>query len=117
MALQSDGDGEPPAASLPASIALSDTELVVAGQVNGDWELYRADTRSPSLGQRLTNRNGSDTQPALSPDRRTLIYFHFDENNTASLRVAGAADLNGDRVLFKLPDRLLYSPPPSLEPN
>ena len=101
VALRPGGDGEPTAAPLPASIALSDTELVVVRQVNDDFSLYRADTLSPRPGPRLTNREGSDT-PALSPDRRTVIYLHL-ENNTASLRVAGAADLNGDRVLFKLP--------------
>jgi hypothetical protein len=108
---------KPSPVALPASEALSDSQLLVARYVDEDWELYRADTRSPRPGARLTNRRGSDTQPVLSPDRRTVIYVHFDENGTASLRVAGAADLNGDRVLFKLPTGCSYLHPPAWNPT
>jgi len=89
--------------SMPMSRPLSGSELVVARQVNGqDWELFLADFLSATPGRRLTERKGTDSAPVLSPDRTTVVYIRI-ENDVRTLRVAGAADLNGDRLLFVLP--------------
>ena len=94
----------PTAVSLPSSQALSRDELVVARRLdNTNWELYRANAASATPGRRLTKREGTDSAPVLSPDRKTLIYIRIQKDGLRTLRVAGAADLNGDRLLFALP--------------
>ncbi|HET9647599.1 MAG TPA: Hsp70 family protein [Microlunatus sp.] len=93
-----------PAVSLPSSQALSRDELVVARRLhNTDWELFLANVTSPTPGRRLTEREGVDSAPVLSPDRKTVIYIRIAKGGVRSLRVAGASNLSGDRVLFPLP--------------
>jgi Tol biopolymer transport system component len=91
---------------LPASAALAPSQLIVPMQVeDGTWALHVADTTSSSPGPRLTAGDGYTIGPVVSPDRRTLIYVSADDDKTLrrSLRVAGAADLRGDRQLSSLP--------------
>ena len=94
------------AGPLPASSPLASTQLIVPMEVARDnWALYLADTGSPSPGRQLTSGKGYVSGPVVSPDRRTVIYVAADNAHvfSRSLRVAGAADLSGDRELV-LPD-------------
>lgn len=89
---------------LPASAPLSKTELVVPMDVgDNNWALFVADTSSTSSWQRLPTTRHFVASPVLSPDRKTLLYLSADDasiKTLRSLRVAGAADLSGDRELF-----------------
>ncbi len=89
--------------SLPASPPLGRDELLVAREVGTSWELYRANAASTTPGRQLTRRAGINSAPVLSPDRRTVIYIRIDTAGRRTLRVAGADDLNHDRLLFTLP--------------
>ena len=104
--------------SLPSSEPLDGAELVVAKQVGeDDFDLFLADAGKPGPDRRLTDRPGSDSAPVLSPDRRTLVYLHSDDGSAPSLRVAGAADLSGDRALFALPPGCLTILRPAWNPK
>lgn len=60
--------------------------LIVATNLDKDWEyealesdLYRIDVESGAL-TRLTERNGPDQDPQVSPDGKRLAYVGFDDN-------------------------------------
>ena len=104
--------------SVPTSRSLSGSELVLARQVDGrNWELFLANTASTMPGRRLTEREGTDSAPVLSPDRKTVIYIRIEKNGARTLRVGGAADLNGDRLLFPLPEGCTAPQRPAWNPT
>ena len=89
----------PPATAvrLPASTPLTPTQLLVPMEVDDNLDLYLADTTRDAPVERLTSAAGADSAPALSPDRRTVIYVHTGKTRT--LRVM-AVNGSGQRDLF-----------------
>lgn len=86
---------------LPRSRPLTATQLVVPMKVNGNWDVYLADTGKAAPGKRLTRSSTWDTLPSLSPDRASVVYVRRSEKgNFQYLRVV-APDGKGDRPLFK----------------
>ena len=70
-------------------------------QVDGNWDLYLADTTAEAPVQPLIDSDLVDISPALSPDLATVVYIHNKAGDPIRrLRVAGAADGRDDRPLF-----------------
>jgi len=93
-------------AGIPVSVKpLSQNQLYVSMQTApGRWDLYLADTTRPSPGKPVTTGTGFNLGPLPSPTARSVTYSHVSSGQgKSSLRVAGAADFSGDRVLFALP--------------
>ena len=90
--------------ALPQSAPLTGTELVVPMRVDGNWDLYLAETSQQSPVRRLTTDPALDVWPVLSPDRRSVVYVHrlSSAGQGEALRVM-AADGSGDRELFPTP--------------
>jgi Tol biopolymer transport system component len=89
-------------ATLPQSAPLTDRQLIVPMNVDGNWDLYLADVGQTSPGRRLTSGSAAEYGQVLSPDRRTMIYLYDPDvnDNRRTLWVAGAADGKGARELF-----------------
>jgi actin-like ATPase involved in cell morphogenesis len=89
---------------LPAApVPLSASELIVpmtakAGTTGAD--LYLADATDPDKRTPVISAPGNDSLPALSPDRRTVIYAHSTQPGKAALWVAGV-DGSGPRPLLQ----------------
>lgn len=90
------------APKLPRSRELTASELVIPMQVNGNWNLYLADTKEPGPVRALRSTAAAELNPVLSPDFATIAYVHDADTNDGvrTLHVAGAADGSGDRPLF-----------------
>jgi molecular chaperone DnaK len=90
--------------ALPQSVPLTGTELVVPMRVDGNWDLYLAETSRPAPVRPLTTDPALDVWPVLSPDRRSVVYVHrlSSAGQGEALRVM-AADGSGDRALFPTP--------------
>jgi Tol biopolymer transport system component len=90
--------------SLPAKDALTDTQmLVAAGDDFQNLEVYLVDEANRGSVQQLTevsDGDGKNWLPVLSPDRRSMIYVHDNREGIRELRVAAASDGSGDRPLF-----------------
>jgi molecular chaperone DnaK len=84
--------------ALPASTALTPQQLLVPLKLGSNWEIFLADTKAGKPGKRLTSDPAGDFSPALSPDRRSVVFVHQD-GTTRTLRVM-AADGSGVRELF-----------------
>ena len=82
---------------LPVSAPLTDRQLLVPMKIGENTDIYLADTGRNAPVKRLTSSPGSDSAPALSPDRRSAVYVHHE--GTRTLRVM-AVDGTGDRKLF-----------------
>lgn len=90
-----------PLPEVPRSAPLLNSQLLIPMQVDGNWEIYLADVTESGPVRALTDSSGVDVSPALSPDRASVIYGHNDPGEaTRQLRIAGAADGSGDRLLF-----------------
>jgi molecular chaperone DnaK len=91
----------PTVRALPASAPLTDDQLVVSMRTGGSWALYLASAGQPRPLRRLTSGPTNDFTPALSPDRRTVVY-QYDANPDDHVRTLHvmAADGTGDRELF-----------------
>ena len=83
--------------ALPTAPALPPQQLLVPLKAGSNWEIFLADTRVGKPLKQLTSGSG-DFSPALSPDRRSVIFVHQD-GTTRTLRVM-AADGSGARELF-----------------
>jgi Tol biopolymer transport system component len=93
-------------AGIPVSAKpLGKEQLYVSMQTApGQWDLYLADTTRSSPGKPVTRGTGFNLGPLPSPTSRSVTYAHVASGQSKpSLRVAGAADFSGDRVLFSLP--------------
>jgi len=66
-------------------------------KVGDDTDIYLADTTRSAPVRRLTSTPGADSDPVMSPDRRTVVYLHTEGRRT--LRVM-AVDGSGQRDLF-----------------
>jgi Tol biopolymer transport system component len=100
---------------LPRSAPLAPTQMLVQMQVGNQWDIWVGDTNSSSPVRRLTSGQGFNGWPVISPSFDSVIYIHANDNDNmdsrpevrrrshSSLRVAGAAFLEGDRELFALP--------------
>ena len=76
----------------PVSAALGPNQLVVTMLTGDNWDLWLADSGQPSPGVRLTTDRAPDTTPAISPDRRSIIYTHdLDSDGKRTLMIKGAA--------------------------
>ncbi|HEY5845405.1 MAG TPA: Hsp70 family protein, partial [Microlunatus sp.] len=99
--------GSGPAAALPRSVPLTDSQLIVPMQVKGQWRLFLGDTEASAPVRQLTSGPGNAYTPALSPDFTTMIYL-VDADGSGThriLRFAGAADGREPRDLFRtVPD-------------
>jgi Tol biopolymer transport system component len=99
--IPNDGPQRPPAGSdptrLPASTPLTAQQLLVPMKLDDNTDIYLGDINRDAPVKRLTTAPGSDSGPALSPDRRTVVYVHHERRKT--LRVM-AVDGTGDRALF-----------------
>jgi molecular chaperone DnaK len=85
----------------PVSTALGPTQLVVTVLTGDNWDLWLADSGQPSAGARLTTDRAPDTTPAISPDRRSIIYTHdLDSDGKRTLMIKGAATPGDGRILF-----------------
>ncbi|NJN51368.1 MAG: S9 family peptidase, partial [Gammaproteobacteria bacterium] len=68
--------------------------IIVAGNHREDWEYAPADTElfrvDPSTGESvaLTQREGPDYAPTLSPDGRTLAYLGYDDDGRSYVSAA-----------------------------
>ena len=96
----------PTGAGLPQSAPLTADQLIFGMEVRGNVDLYLASTGSAAPVRRLTTRTASDRSVVLSPDFRTLVYISVagegsHANGKKTLRVAGAADDSGDRLLLQ----------------
>jgi molecular chaperone DnaK len=87
----------PPSTMLPASAPLTGQQLIVSMKLSGNTDLYLADTGVGAPTKRLTSGSGADVAPALSPDRKSVIFVHLKKKRT--LRVM-AVDGTGQRALF-----------------
>lgn len=85
--------------TVPASTALTDTQLLVPMLVDGNEDIFLAETSQPAPVRRLIHGPDRDTNPALSPDRRTMAYIVQDADGRKTLRLA-AVDGAGARDLF-----------------
>ena len=100
---------------LPRSAPLTPTQMLVQMQIGNQWDIWVGDANSSSPVRRLTGGRGFNGWPVVSPSFDSVIYIHANDNNNmdprpevrrqshSSLRVAGAAFLEGDRGLFALP--------------
>jgi molecular chaperone DnaK len=103
---EDDRSGEPangqqpttPGQPLPGSTPLTGQQMIVSMRIRGNTDLYLADAGIGAPVKRLTSARGADSAPALSPDRKSVIFVHSAEKRT--LRVM-AADGTGVRSLFK----------------
>ncbi len=85
----------------PVSTALGPNQLVVTMLSGNNWDLWLADTSQSSVGARLTTDRAPDTTPAISPDRRSIIYTHdLDSDGKRALMIKGAATPGDGRALF-----------------
>lgn len=85
----------------PVSAALKPTELVVPVLTGDNWDLWLADSEQPAPLTRLTTNRAPDTTPAISPDRRTIIYTHdLDSDGKRTLLIKPAATPGDGRPLF-----------------
>jgi Tol biopolymer transport system component len=111
LKLSSDSEGETPRADsssttqevggLPASPRLAPTQLIVPVLTNRNWDLWLGDTTKAAPQKRLTFDPAPDTTPAISPNRRTIIYTHdLDSNGKRTLLVKGASSAGDGRPLF-----------------
>jgi len=75
-------------------------------------ELYRSSVRTGSISQ-LTNRNGPDTNPAYTPDGKTIAYVGYDDKllgyHNRLLHIMND-DGTGKRVLTGKLDRSVSAP-------
>jgi len=92
--------GVDPLAVPKAAAPLPDTQLLVPLDTGNGLDIYIADARNG--GRKLVGaRPGIQTNPALSPDRRSMIYTVADDpGGRNGLWVAGV-DMSGARPLFK----------------
>ncbi|HST85563.1 MAG TPA: Hsp70 family protein [Kineosporiaceae bacterium] len=88
----------PTGTTLPTSTALTPQQLLVPLKSVSSWEIFLADTSVAGPVKQLTSDSGGDFSPALSPDRRSVVFVH-QEGTTRTLRVM-AADGSGVRELF-----------------
>lgn len=88
-------------AGLPISAPLTNSQLIVPAKVDGNWDLWLAESGIPTPVARLTVDPATDSGPVLSPDRRTVIYTQ-DLNNQGqrTLLVKGASSPGDGRALF-----------------
>lgn len=90
---------------LPESSALTENQILVPMRVDGNWDVYLADSGSGEPVRRLTDDPGQDVLPVLSPRRRTVAFLHDEAGGERSLMVAGAADGSAPRPLWDvIPD-------------
>ena len=93
--------------------------LILSATRSDDWayqsrrsELYKIDVKNGSITQ-LTDRDGPDGSPAVSPDGKHLAWVGFDDHGKSyqqsQLYVANRDGAN-PRVLGKLLDRSIASP-------
>ncbi|HEY9368503.1 Hsp70 family protein [Streptomyces sp.] len=86
-----------------APVPLSASELVIPLKTAEGERLYLADATDPDKRTKLSNGPGTDSGPALSPDRRSMIYMHAMAPGNGIPWVSGT-DGSGARPLFqKLP--------------
>jgi molecular chaperone DnaK len=88
-------------ASLPVSQGLTQAQLIVPVLGGDNWDLWLADAAQTTPVLRLTTDPAPDTTPAISPDRRTLIYTHdLNTDGKRTLLVKGASTTGDGRPLF-----------------
>ena len=86
--------------ALPAApVPLSDSELIIPMMSAAGEDLYLADATDPDKRTRLTTAAGNESVPALSKDRKSMIYSHSVPPAKGALWVAGV-DGSGARPLF-----------------
>ena len=78
----------------------------------GNSEIYRLGLTSSQIEQ-LTDHNGADTQPVVSPDGKSLAWLGFDDQrkgyNQMEVYLAPVDDLNAKKVLTLSLDRSVNS--------
>jgi Tol biopolymer transport system component len=111
------GPGPLPASALPPTSApLSTEQIAVPMKVDGNWDVYLADVRTAAPVKRLTTDPASEFSPAISPDRRSIIFVH-EVGLTRTLRIM-AADGTGQRSLFaKIPPECVTNFRPGWNPR
>jgi hypothetical protein len=91
--------------ALPVAAApLSDSELIIPRQIGQSQVLFLADATNPGKSTALSRfaagaKNGVDNGPALSPDRKSMIFTRSTSTQKAALWVSGV-DGSGPRQLF-----------------
>jgi len=92
--------------ALPAApVPLSASELIVpmtASSGTTGSDLFLADATDPDKRTAVIDSPGNDSAPVLSPDRRTMVYFHSEGDRTA-LWVSGVDGSNPRPLFQKVP--------------
>ena len=85
----------------PVSAPLGPNQLVVTALTGDNWDLWLADSSQPASRVRLTTDRAPDTTPAISPDRRSIIYTHdLDADGKRTLMIMAAQTPGDGRQLF-----------------
>ena len=92
-----------PRALPEAPVPLADTELVIPLDTKVGSDLYLADVTDPAKRTRLTTLPGDDSLPALSPNRRSMIYGHAAPPAKGSLWVSGVDGSKARALFTKVP--------------
>ncbi len=82
-----------------AAVPLSASELIIPLTISTDEDLYVADANNPAQKTRITSLKGNDSVPAISPDRRSVVFRHSTEGQKDQLWVVGT-DGSQPRPLF-----------------
>ncbi|HEY0472483.1 MAG TPA: Hsp70 family protein [Kribbella sp.] len=82
-------------------VPLKPSELMIPlANASGEDDLYIADSADPAKRTQITKLPGIETAPALSPDRRSVVYGHSEPGKKMTLWVSGV-DGTGARPLFQ----------------
>jgi molecular chaperone DnaK len=91
-------NSSPGGSALPTATALTAQQLLVPVKVGSNWEIFLADADLGKPVKELTSDPEGDFSPAVSPDRRSIVFVH-QQGTARTLRVM-AADGRGSRELF-----------------
>ncbi|HEY5882705.1 MAG TPA: hypothetical protein VIU11_27595 [Nakamurella sp.] len=97
-----------PIAGVPRSAPLTDAQMIVTRDEDGQHDLYVIDATTGMVGAKLTKDAPGSQWPTMSPDRSTILYGQTSEHGV-ELRMM-AADGTGDRPLVTVDSEFCENP-------